>query len=446
MKRSHGAIGAGVLAAVGAAAWALWPSGPPPDPPANVVLIVVDTLRADRLGAWGHPHPTSPRIDALASEGIRFSQATSQAPWTTPSVAALMTSQYPASLGITSERSALPDEATTLAEVLRASGRATGAVVSHTFCSSDWRFDQGFDAFDEANIAGHHAASSAGVTDAGLAFLDEHQGEPFFLWLHYFDPHFAYLLHPDHDVAPTQDYDGTVVSGMPIPDLNRLRRAGMDPADLAEIERFYDSEIAWTDHQIGRILDRLADLGIRDDTMVILTADHGEEFLDHGLLGHGKTLYQELVHVPLIIDCPWWRPGVVEQPVANVDVFPTVLACLDQPIPEGLVGQALGPDPPNHLVFSQTAKKRKLAMVREGDLTVIAHLKGERPRFEMYDLAEDPGQRRDLARQGGRDLERLARRVLELQAASESLLAPPVQVEVDPSLQEQLEQLGYVGE
>ncbi|HHO52748.1 MAG TPA: hypothetical protein ENK18_18200 [Deltaproteobacteria bacterium] len=411
----------------------------------NVLLIVVDTLRADHLGAWGYERDTSPNLDALAASGIRLDQATSQAPWTTPSIGSLMTSQYPATLGITRERSALPESATTLAELLQAEGWATAAAVSHSFCGAEWRFDQGFDTFDESNVLGPTGISSPGITELALGWLDIQRREPFFLWLHYFDPHFSYLLHRDHDPDPGSDYDGGVVSGAPIGDLNQLRPT-MDRADLDQLARLYDSEIAFTDAQIGRVLDRLEALGLADDTVVIFTADHGEEFLDHRLLGHGKTLYQELVHVPAIVRCPHWEPGVITAPVGNVDLLPTLLECLGLPEPEGLVGTSLGPGggPPSHPVLSQVDKRRHLTSLRDGDLKLIANRQRDPPRLELYDLSVDPTERNDLAAEGGQRLSVLTEQLLRLERLSRERALPPAVLHLEDDQRRLLRTLGYI--
>ena len=308
----------------------------------NVLLIVVDTLRRDHLGCYGYERDVSPHIDRLAADSVRYENAYSQAPWTTPSIGALLSSQYPSTLGIRNERSVLSQDLVLLPELLQEYGWSTGAVVSHGFCSSKWGFDQGFDFFDETNVLGHAGVSSAGVTRAALRFIDAHAGDPFFLWLHYFDPHNEYLSHPGHGYQRERPYRGPV---NPRNNFYKLRRIldRLGPPDWDELRRLYDSEIAFTDHHIGRVLERLRSLELYEDSLVILTADHGEEFGDHGRLGHAHSLYQELVHVPLLVKYPGSEPLVAEDPVALVDLYPTLLEFLGLPLPEGLVGRSLFP-------------------------------------------------------------------------------------------------------
>jgi choline-sulfatase len=412
-----------------------------PERPYNVLLVVVDTLRADHLGAWGYDLSTSPQLDRLASSGLRFTRAISQAPWTTASIGSLLTSKYPTELGFVDERSALPEEALTLAELLRSAGARTGAVVSHSFCSDEYNFDQGFESFDDSNVLGHVGVSSPGVTGLALSFLEEHKDERFFLWVHYFDPHFAYTLHEPFDFAPDSAYAGPVKSEMRFSELNALTLA---PPDVEQLHRLYDSEIAFTDAAIGQLLDKLEQLGLTDDTMVVFTADHGEEFLDHGRLGHSKTLYQELVHVPAIVRCPDWAPGVVDTPVGNVDLYPTVLSCLGLPQPEGLAGRPLGPAPPEpRPVFTESGRRNRLAAVISGDLKLIGNRKKG---YELYDLGSDPQERVDLSQTREAEYDSLLSELSTWQASVRARAqAGPV---VEPGAEEraQLEALGYIEE
>lgn len=430
----------GVAAALAAGAGAVWLLAPPPRPerPYNVVLIVVDTLRADHLSAWGYPRQTSPNLDRLAARGRRFDRATSQAAWTTASVGSLMTSAYPTALGLEEEQAMLQDDAWTLAEALAEAGLETAAIVSHWFCADEYGFGQGFGAFDDSHVLGHVGVSSERVTDAALRFLDARRdAPPFFLWLHYFDPHFAYTLHDGLDFAPDSAYTGPVANEMRFSELNDLQ---LGPADVEQLYRLYDSEIAFTDLQVGRVLDRLAELGLDERTLVVFTADHGEEFLEHGRLGHAKTVYQELVHVPLVVRCPHWEPGVSDAPVANLDVFPTVLACLGLPAPRGLEGRALGPGPVEpRTVFTQNAKRNRVVAA----VSATHKLVKDRKHTEFYDLRSDPGERHDLSAAGGPVYDAM---LAELRAFEKELrrsARPAVKHTPESDVRDQLEALGY---
>ncbi len=295
----------------------------------NVVLIVVDTLRADHLGAYGYPRKLSPNIDALAQRSQLFERAYSTAPWTMPSVGSILTGLYPSACRNTGTWGPLPDDLDTLAEVLNACGYRTGAVVSHFLLGRRFNFDQGFEVMLESEAKGHDYLSSPGVTGQALELLADYSrrrgrdGRPFFLFVHYFDPHYNYMRHPEYGYAAASAgrLDGTQT----IEELRTML------GDMSEEERrllvdLYDEEIAYTDAAIGRLLAALEESGESGRTVLLLTADHGEEFLEHGWIGHTKTLYEELVHVPLMIRVPGGKGGgTVEERVSLLSLMPTLL-------------------------------------------------------------------------------------------------------------------------
>jgi arylsulfatase A-like enzyme len=190
----------------------------------SVLLVVVDTLRADHTTPYGHDRPTTPFFSSLASQSIVYERAYSTAPWTKPSIAALLTSRYPTQLGLVGHPPSVPDKATLLAEHFSAAGYATGAVVSHTYVGSKYGFQQGFDTFDESQVAGHVGATAKGVTDTAIAWLDEHGEGPFFLLAHYFDPHFAYLEREGFPFSKSEGYDGPIRSAIPYGKMRKLRQ------------------------------------------------------------------------------------------------------------------------------------------------------------------------------------------------------------------------------
>ncbi len=376
----------------------------------NILLVVVDTLRADHLGFMGYPKPTSPHLDNFATDTIIFSQALAHAPWTSPSVAALLTSQYPGALGFAdSKEPARPDdEVLYLAEILRNQGYPTTAIVSHTYIGSRLGFDQGFERFEESDARGPDYVSSASVTDKAVHFLEGQGEKPFFLLLHYFDPHFAYQLHEEFNFDP--DYEGDVQSGESYGKLlQRARNETLSEDDVTFIRALYDSEIRFTDQHLGRLFKHLRDRDLYDDTLIIFTADHGEAFLDRKdrWIGHGKTLFQELIHVPLAIKLPASEGAgtIVNTPVGLIDVVPTLLELFDIPLPnrhrfEGSVLplndlDVLSQLPPTP-VFSETlARNRWLQSVVEGQWKLI--LNRETQKLRLFDLAADPLETTNLA-------------------------------------------------
>ena len=404
------------------------------EPHRNVLLIVVDTLRADHLSCYGYPRDTSPNLDRLAAEGWRYEHAVSPAPWTTPSLAAVFTSRYPTMLGIEDVRSVVPDELTLLPEALARHGLTTGAVVSHSFCGSEWGFDQGFDSFDEANVLGPTGISSRGVTDAGIDFLDAHGDEPFFLWLHYFDPHNQYIPHQGFGAPPDPGYRGRVD---PRTSFQRLKRMELDPAEIGVVQRYYDSEIAFTDHHVGRLLDHLEALGLTDRTAVIFTADHGEEFFDHGRLGHAHSLYDELVRVPLILKLPGRAPRTVSETVGTLDLFPTVLDILGLPVIDGLYGRSLL-EGGERTIFTETSRHANLRAVVRGKRKLVRDL--ETGALTLFDLRADPDEQDPL--EVGSDHE-LARVLEAWMREAEAAAVSSTELELPPELMEELGELGY---
>lgn len=376
------------------------------------MLLVVDTLRADHLGSYGYARDTSPHLDALAADSIRYTRAFTPAPWTTPAMAALMTSRHPSTLGITNVQSPLPRDVVLLSEMLKEAGYTTGAFVSHSFVSEKWGFARGFDTFDESNVQGHMATTSPGLADLAIAWLEERGGEgaPFFLLVHFFDPHFAYLEQPGFRFGGADpDYDGPVHSGA-LPSRFAAAPESLSKADLRELERLYDSEIALTDREIGRLLDHLRSAGLYESALTIVTADHGEEFLDHGALDHAKTLYDELMNVPLLVKLPGRSPATVDRPVTLVDVLPTLADWLDVEPPAGTHGVSLLADEDAlRPIFLETQRLRRLRGVVRGDLKLIVDL--ESGKVELFDLSTDPDERTDLSDSRPEEVETLRRLV-----------------------------------
>lgn len=414
----------------------------------NVVLIVIDTLRTDHLSTYGYERETSPHLTRLALEGLRYERATAQAPWTTPSIGALMTSRYPSSLGITSEQNALSDELVLLPEALQAAGYQTAGVISHSFLGSDWNFDQGFDLFDETHVQGHSAVTSEGVTRAAQTVFRQlaNDDEPFFLFVHYFDPHAAYVDHGGQDFGGPSGYEGPVSSGLLFRELRKMQDE-VGEADLAELIRLYDSEIAYTDRQIGLLLDTLRESGQWDDTFIIVTADHGEEFLDHGRFGHAKSLFSELIHVPLVLKLPASSSAarsVIDEPVALIDLYPTVLAVVGLEATTELEGRALLPLPPTgRTLFSETGRTRAASAAMSGSLKLIQRPDG---RLQLFDLATDPGEKSNLAKLRPEDADRLLGELVEWRevAAAKALIGETIQI--NAANEQRMKELGYGGD
>lgn len=423
-------------------------SGPATIGHPNVLLIVIDTLRQDHLSCYGYEAITTPSIDALARESVIYTRAYSQAPWTTPSIGSLLSSRYPTALGIKGDRSILDQDLFLLPEALQQAGFETAAVVSHSFCSARWGFAQGFNAFDETNVLGHGAVTSDGVTERGLAFLDsvDQDSKPWFLWLHYFDPHCAFIEHEIPSARP-EVYDGLVRSGQLYRELWQARR-DLDEEDFTELRRLYDSEIRHTDAAIGRVLAHLKQTGQFENTIVVLTADHGEEFGDHGSIGHAKTLHEELIHVPLIVHFPGVPAKTVRQPVALLDVYPTLLDTLGLEPTPGMEGRDIRPSSAAltepRMIFSETNRGGRMRAVISGHQKLIA--RGRFGQLTAYDLAADPTESNPLDLRQSPASQALAPALAQWWERVQSQATPEQTLKLTKDEQSQLEQLGYGGD
>ncbi len=419
----------------------------------NVLLIVVDTLRADHVGAYGYAGETTPRIDALAREGLVFERAYAQSSWTKPSIASIFTS-LPASQHRVLEESVanrLGDDLSTLAELLGQAGLRTAAFVENPHVVSATGFDQGFERFEGPLDWSHDdwVADCDVTAQRAIAWMDECGSEPWFTYVHLLDPHDPYDQ-GDFAQVEAADWSESVAQGKVIDLLDPstdLPRRSLDPEELRQLVALYDDEVRHVDAAVGRILDALDRMGRREDTLVVLTSDHGEEFLEHGRLRHGYHLYEETVRVPLIVSVPGRGPErFPERPVRHVDLAPGILGSLGLDVPEAFTGKhflahhetpGTGLEP----VVCETAMRglwrRSLRLGR------WKLLRDElRDTSELYDLEKDPAEERDLGElepEVLRDLETLLGELRRPRALSSS------PGELEPEVLEALERLGYSG-
>jgi len=372
---------------------------PPPErvPGANVVVIGIDTLRADHLGCYGYRRPTSPRLDALAREAVLFETAVSPSPWTLPAFASIFTGLLPSSHrageGKQLNVSRLDPARATLATVLHEAGWRTGSFVSNGYVGRDVGLAEGFDEHREA-------MQSAGAAAQAIAWLQAHAQERFFVFLHIVDPHQPYAP-PAEDAAPFLDprYTGPVGASF-----SGFGDPTWSDADRRRVVDLYDGEVHFADGLVGRVLDTLASLGVADRTLVVVVSDHGEELFEHRLIGHGHTLYDELLRVPLIVR---WPGGGLHRRVAPqvraMDVFPTVLDALALPVPDGLDGVSLLPllhggraSPETETAFAEylIVDPERKAIRRDGLKLILDPASGA---ASLFDLRADPTEQRDVA-------------------------------------------------
>jgi arylsulfatase A-like enzyme/Tfp pilus assembly protein PilF len=393
----------------------------------NVLLVTIDTLRSDRLGCYGHAAASTPALDALAARGVRFETAIVHVPLTGPSHASILTGLGPLGHGFRENAGfVLPSQARSGAEDFRRAGYRTAAFVSAFPLDRRFGFDRGFDVYDDHLPKGNDPRRTPYVerfadatTDAVLRWLETpaagEPGRPFFLWVHYYDPHAPY--EPPGDFAA------------------RFRTAP------------YDGEVAFADQQLGRLLRALGERGLLERTLVLAMSDHGEGLGDHGEATHGLFVYDSTLKVPFIVAGPGVATGRVAPTVARgIDVLPTLLDYAGLPLRSEIEGRSLRPaiegrETDDAPVYAETLYPQRefgwapLFAWRTARAKMI-----EAPRPELYDLEKDPGETDDLAPRG--DV-RLAEMRKKLEVAR-SRTAPSAVAEIDPEAAERLRALGYV--
>jgi arylsulfatase A-like enzyme len=422
-----------------------------PRPQPNIVLITIDTLRADHLGIYGHTRPSSPSVDRLAETGLLFERALSAAPWTLPSMASLHTSLYPPEHGAIGARTRLPDDVTTLAESLQGVGYDTMGFVTHVFVSRRYGLAQGFRAFDESLVLGHDAVTSQDLTKNVLRYLRREGREPFFLWVHYFDPHFSYVRHPEFGFLPADSPDRLGYDDLRVAEPVLRGGAFPDRFSLETVEGIYDEEIAFTDAAIGRLLEGIERMSLDRPTVTVLTADHGEYFMERGRFGHGRDVYDELVHVPLIIsgDIDEELKGRRFPESVEVASIAHTLAELAQVETNPFRGENLLAidHRERRTVFSYGCyawgtDERKI-LAESGGWKLIQHLDDNR--FELYDVRRDPQEKEnqwDQEKGTAASAKKALRAALDAFAPGRGDQAPSI--DLAPEEIERLEALGYV--
>jgi arylsulfatase A-like enzyme len=388
----------------------------------NLVVITLDTTRADHLGAYGFQSISTPNIDGLARDGVLFVQTSTAAPLTLPAHASLYTGRFPFGHGVRDNGDfALDPRHTTLAEVLKQHGYDTGAFVSSVVLASSRGLNQGFDSYrdDFASVPGGLRRRADEVTDDALSWVTRVKSTRFFAWLHFYDAHAPYQPRSPH----RESYAA----------------------------RPYDAAIAFMDEQVGRVLDFLRQGDLLDRTIVVVIADHGEGLGEHRETGHGIFVYDSVIRVPFIIRTPFagLRARIVDDVTRSVDVMPTLLDLIGVTAPESIDGQSLIPLMTGKVrsldleAYSESLYPRlrfgwsDLRALRTGRFKVIAA-----PRPELYDLDRDPFEEHNVFDTEQALGERMIERLREMErAASESA---PVRAEIDAETAAKLASLGYV--
>jgi arylsulfatase A-like enzyme len=462
----------------------------------NVILLVLDTLRADHLGTYGYDRPTSPELDRLAREGVVFEHAVSQAPWTKPSVASLLTGKYAHEHGVRTEHDALSADVGNMARELRRHGFRTAAFTSNPWVTPEFGFDNGFDHFfQSARMSGVQMTLAFGLvsrlemrlrqvgvsidltdllrspiehyptnverdrrlTDEMLRWLDEHHSERFFVYAHLIGPHTPYRP-PEEYASRFRDpsWDPESIPTIPPRRARSIfsRAHPLDETSLQMLIAQYDAAIAFTDSLVGEIRRGLERLNVLDDSILIVTSDHGEEFYEHGSWTHWHSLYDEATHVPLIMRLPSvLQPSRRKEPVMLVDVYPTVGGLLGIDLAgkrldgENLFGTSVVS---RSVVYSEYAHylggSYRSRMALQGSLKLIETVDEARNESldELYDHGSDPAEKRNLLKHPTAGVAHGAAglRIALADFGSVELARAP-KVRLDSATEEQLRRLGY---
>ncbi|HEY3174514.1 MAG TPA: sulfatase [Candidatus Polarisedimenticolia bacterium] len=420
---------------------------PSPDPARpNLLLISLDTLRADHLGAYGYRRPVSPNIDRLAREGTLFERALAQAPWTTPSHMTLFTSLFPSVHAVdaptTNRQRRLADDKRVLAEILHDAGYATAAFTGSGAISALYGFWRGFSVYDETDHddPARGGEDISGVFEGASRWLVDHHDRPFFMFFHSYEVHGPYIH---------QAFAGEATVG----------------DETQKVTALYDGDILYADGFIGQLISLLDGLGVKQRTIIVLLSDHGEELQARypgKRIGHGHTVYDELLHVPLIFVAPGRvSPGArVRQMVQTIDVMPTLLEMLGLPAPPGIQGVSFArvfrgePIVERHAFAEATNNGPERKTLRDGRYKYIKvfprtdrtarEIPVPIPEEEFFDLETDPEERRSIMELGGPALDELRRQLSAIVALNMSRRSQAPEQVLDEETIRRLKALGYI--
>ncbi len=447
--------------------------------PKHVILLIVDTLRADALSLYGMRRYDTPNLDSLASDGVWFSDAVSAAPWTRPGMASVLTGLSPLVHGAHKRTTLLPGALKLLPEYLKDAGYVTLGVGQNGVLGAHTGFGQGFDRYRWApspvfsdSVGGRilgrlfpkvfttEETSTTRLTDIAIDELRAHADDPFFLWFHIYDPHATFappakFLPPNATPAPRIGMDCRTNE-------LQLSRSGAMIFDQAErdwIKTLYESEVRYVDEQVGRFIAELKSLGIYDDSLIVMTSDHGEEFWDHGSCEHGHSVYQELLHVPFLIKLPEnAEKGRRDARVSTMSITPTVLdyagiefnpAIMNAKSLRTYIENAETDVPADPLFATGLLYYHDQECLIFDDKKYVRHLFDGRE--ELFDLRADPAERNSIAAQSPELLERARAIIAEMRTRSLTLREqhgltgdPDEEGSGDPGMRDMLEAVGYL--
>ena len=440
-------LGAPALAVVLASCGAGLPDRTSESRRPNIVLYVVDTVRADRLGVYGYQRPTSPRLDAFATGALVFENAYAQSSWTRPAMASLFTGLLPPAHRTVGRRSVLPEDATTLAEILAANGYEGMGLVRNPNVGRAFGFAQGFTRFRSEDRDRDET-----MLERVRLWLDERQdaGAPFFLYLHAIDPHGPYDPAPEFEQM--FDAGDAPAHYRTVRYLLELNRGEVEPDEgTAEaLSRLYDAEVAQNDRAFGELLDELEARGLAEDVIVIYVSDHGEEFAEHGRWEHGLSLYEEVLRVPFVIRLPGVPPRRIETPAQHVDLLPTLLAYLGIEVPptdgrDLLARRRRGDARPDVYTHLDVDGHRAASVIRGRYKLVLPQSASQGAAPMLFDLEADPGELEDLASERPDIVERMLDLLADRNLTGEIAAAEEIEEDqIDEDVRRRLRALGYL--
>ncbi len=424
----------------------------------NVLLVVFDALRADRTGLYGYDRPTTPFLDRLAKRGAMVEQVIAPYPSTLTSHWSIFTGLSPPRHRAYPEQGVRP-EAETLAEILRRAGFLTAAFTEGGYVHSLFGFGRGFDLYHNGSAKGLQDFLGTAEATFGLAadWLAQHKDSRFFLFLHTYQVHAPYSPPAEYLAKFETGYSGRWARSYPAKEAFPInnRETSVRPQEIAHLEALYDAEIRYLDDSLEDLWDRLQALGVLDDTLVLITSDHGEDLMEHGWMHHGTTLYEPALRVPLVVI---WKGRVPEDSRlrcqrALVDLMPTILELIGLEPPQMLDGRSFakelragvcGKSRPAYAELRNSTYKRHagipMASVSDGAWKLIAHeASGD---AELYHLSVDPGEDRNLIESEGERAQGLRKALAAYLAAGPQTAGPGE--ELTPEVEEQLRGLGYL--
>jgi len=390
----------------------------------NILLFTIDACRPDHFGCYGYNRNTTPNIDRLAGDGVLFTHAFSQSAWTTPGMISIFTSLYPPTHGVDAKDRTLKDDVLTLTKVLKKNGYAAPVLPKFVDIPNYWHL--GFEVVDKEQFQAEEGEDL-------LKLLEAYKGQRFFIWYHYHGLHLPYNPQNPYDKIFQEDIfsgisaDTEAVSVVKKKSVIKNNSVNFNSTDRKGIIALYDGQVRQLDDYIGQLTEKMKKWGILDNTVIIVTSDHGEELFEHGFIGHASTslnakLYDEIIHIPLII---WWpkkiKHRVVDELVQQIDVMPTILDMLGLPIPEGVQGYSLLPsiqgNPANNLrpVFCETilggyqstkemediklrcVRTKEWKLIYTNTLTSNVSIGGlDEGKYELYNFSSDPKEERNI--------------------------------------------------